>query len=632
MRDVVTLFIEASVAKGEWQAALSALKLPRASQSSSSSTSASTSAGSSFAAEVASNLFRLSSALSSKGVWMAALAVLRDAPLPFAARGRKPYSSAYLAARVRAYQHVLTACCSGSSAAAVGNAAAVTRPTASARAGRGGTEDMSFECALALAEEAFCVFGSAPGLCGRGKSPCEEPAGRALTKPLVAPVAASSVESDAGTACVEDLLRWCRAELPRRRSCTGVTTLEQTEAAIQQLTALSDAALRGISDAHVVASHRPSSEPGNKTVSDPHADSLYARAASDVQRAEDDLTKLLASNSQAADAWATSLTFLRRLPAECVSGHLFTAFLRHLLQHNRRGEVAQLVRTLVLLHRSGGSAQGASPALTRTPPSRATARVLRLDSVVIKVVAEACHRLRRSDLAAELLLDTEARAAMTPSAAVPLVMTLRDAGAYSSVLLWWELLRREESALRYPLLKHAKLSSYVASCVLRNTTAREGGAIAEAQQAASSSAAKVTRARSAALWTGDWRSALDAFRDAAAPAHDPALVLLFQLRLLRQAGQWEAAVQLFNAFCQTHPGMLRSKQSPSDLAGQVHDGRRDGQHRWRTHREAPCPAPGKERASAMKSACAVLTQEHAEQWIPSPVLVHLKQQVQDLKP
>ncbi|CAG9580730.1 conserved hypothetical protein [Leishmania major strain Friedlin] len=631
MRDVVTLFIEASVAKGEWQAALSALKLPLASQSSSSS-STTTSAGSSFAEEVASNLFRLSSTLSNKGEWMAALAVLRNAPLPFAAQGCKSYSSAYLAARARAYQHVLTACCSGSSAAVVDKAAAVTRPTASARGVKGGTEDMSFECALALAGEAFCVFDSAPGLCGRDKTPCEEPAGQVLPKPPVALVTTSSAEPDAGTTCVEDLLRWCRAELPRRRSCTGVATLEQTEAAVQQLRALSDAALRGISDAHVVAPDGPSTEPENKTASDPHADSSYARVASDVHRAEEDLTRLLAGNSQATDAWATSLTFLRRLPAECVSGHLFTALLRHLLQHNRRGEVAQLVRTLVLLQRSGDSAQGASPALTRTPPSRATASVLRLDSVVIKVVAEACHRLRRSDLAAELLFDTEARAAMTPSAAVPLVMTLRDAGAYSSVMLWWELLRKEEPVLRYPLLQHAKLSSYVASCVLRNTTARGGGAIAEAQQAASSSAVNGMRARSAARWTGDWRSALDVFRDAAAPAHDPALVLLFQLRLLRQAGQWEAAVQLFTAFCQTHPGMLTSKQSPSDIAGQVHDGRHGNLHGWRTHREAPYPAPGKERASAMKSACAVLTQEHAEQWIPSPVLVRLQQQVQDLKP
>ncbi|CBZ29954.1 conserved hypothetical protein [Leishmania mexicana MHOM/GT/2001/U1103] len=630
MRDVVTLFIEASVAKGEWQAALSALKLPRASQSN--STSSSTSAGSSFGAEAASNLFRLSSTLSKKGEWMAALAVLRNAPLPFAAQGRNPYSSAYLAARVRAYQHVLTACCSGSSAAVVDNAAAVTRPTASARDVKGGTEDMSFECALALAKEAFCMFDSAPALCGRSKTPCEEPAGRNLAKRRVTPVAASSVELDAGTTCVEDLLRWCRAELPRRRSCTGVVTLEQTETAIQQLTELSDAALRAISDVHLVPSHGPSSEPENETVSDPHADSLYARVASDAQRAEDDLTNLLAGNNRATDAWATSLNLLRRIPAERISGQLFTALLRHLLHHHRRGEVAQLVRTLVLLQRSGDSAQRASPALTRTPPSRATARVLRLDSVVIKVVAEACHRLQRSDLAAELLLDTEARAAMTPSAAVPLIMTLRDAGTYSSVMLWWELLRKEEPVLRYPLLQHAKLSSYVASCVLRNTTARDGGAIAEAQQAPSSSAAKGTRARFAARWTGDWRSALGVFRDAAAPAHDPALVLLFQLRLLRQAGQWEAAVQLFNAFCLAHPGMLRSKQSPPDLAGQVHNGRHNDRHRWRTHREAPYPGPGRERASAMKSACAVLTQEHAEEWIPSSVLVCLKQQVQDLKP
>ncbi|GET91902.1 hypothetical protein, conserved [Leishmania tarentolae] len=626
MRDVVTLFIEASVAKGEWQAALSALKLPRTCHS-----STGTSNGSSFAAEAALNIFRLSSTLSSKGEWIAALAVLHNAPLPFTVQGSKTYSSVYLAARVWTYQHVLTACCSGSSAAVLDRPAAITRPTEIARDANEGEKEISFECALALAGEAFCVFDSAPDFCEQRKTPSEGPAGQDLTKLPVAPMATSSVESDSVTTCVENLLRWCRAELPRRRSTTGVVTPERTEAAMQQLTDLSRVALRGVSDAHVVASYRPSSEPETKTVSDLDAASSCEQVASDVQHAEDDLAKLLASNSRAADAWATSLNLLQRVPAERVTGRLFTALLRHLLHHHRRDEIAQLVRTLVLLQGSVDSTQRSPPALTLTSPSPATAMALRLDSVLIKVVAEACHRLRRSDVAAEVLLDTEALAAMTPSAAVPLVMTLRDAGAYSSVILWWELLRKEERVLRYPLLRHAKLCSYVASCVLRSTTARNSGAITETQQAASY-AVKDVRVRSAARWTGDWQSALDVFRDAGAPAHDPALVLLFQLRLLRQAGQWNASLQLFNAFCQAHPSMQNSRYLHPDLAGQKHNGRHDDRRIGGTHREAPYSTTGKKRASAMKSACAVLTQENAEQWIPSSVLASLKQQVQDWKP
>ncbi|XQJ30106.1 hypothetical protein NXY56_006185 [Leishmania guyanensis] len=619
MRDVVTLFIEASVAKGEWKAALSALQLPRDSQSSS------TSAGSLLAVETSSNLFRLSSTLSSKGEWIAALAVLRSAALPFAAQGCKPHSSAYLTARIQAYQHVLKACCSGSPVEVLDDASTITRATVSARGVDSSTEEMSFECVLALAKEAFCVSNSVPELFGRNETLCEEPAERDLAKPLVAPVGPTSVGSDAETACVEDLLRWCRAELPRRRSLTGVATFEQTEAAIQQLTELSVVAFRAISDIHTAVSHKPSRELENKATAHSDADTSHARAASDVQRAEEDLTKQLASNSRTTGAWATSLNFLRRIPAECVTGNLFTALLRHLLQHHRGSEVEQLVRTFVLPERSGGgSAQSPLPALTHTPPSRATSRALRADSVVIKTVAEACHRLRCSDLAAALLLDTETRAAMTPSAAVPLVMTLRDAGAYSSVLLWWELLRKEESVLRYPLLRHAKLSSYVASCVLRSTTE-------ETQQAASSSTAKETRARPAPRWTGEWHSALDVFRNAEAPAHDPALVLLFQLRLLRQAGQWKAAVQLFNAFCQAHPNVVDSEQPPPDLAAQEHHGRHNDRRRWRTRRETPYLAPGKERVSAMKSAWAVLTEERAEQWIPPSVLVHLRRQGQNVQ-
>ncbi|KAG5494343.1 hypothetical protein GH5_02358 [Leishmania sp. Ghana 2012 LV757] len=623
MRDVVTLFIEASVAKGEWQVALGALQLPRAVQGSSAG------ADSSFAAEAAFNLFRLASTLSNKGEWIAALAVLRSASLPFAAQVRKPYSSAYLAARVRAYQHVLKACCSGRSAASPDNAAVDTRATVPARDVDAGTGEMSFECALALAKEAFFVFGSAPGLCGRSEALCEEPAGQGMTKPLVTPVEASSAESDAGTACVEDLLRWCRAELPRRRSPAGAVTFEQAEAAMQQLAELSAEALRGVSDTRMIESNKPSKELTNRRASVPGVDSSYKRVVSDPQRTEDELARLLASNRRAANAWVTSLSLLRRIPAECVTGHLFTTLLRHLLEHRRRGEAAELVRTLILLQSSGDSAPSISPSLTRTQPSRATAKALRTDSAVIKAVAEACYRLRRSDLAAALLLDTEARAVMTPSAAVPLVMTLRDAGAYSSVLLWWEHLRQDESVLRYPLLRHAKLSSYVASCVLRHTTAIEGGVTAERRQAASSSAGKGKRGSSAARWAGDWRRALDVFRDAVAPSHDPALVLLFQLRLLRQAGQWNAAVQLFSAFCQTHPNFRNSAQPPSNRTGRERGGTHDGQRRRSTRCEAVYPPQVEEHGSAMRSSCAVLTQEHAEQWVPLPVLARLRRQVQD---
>ncbi|KAG5469432.1 hypothetical protein LSCM1_02652 [Leishmania martiniquensis] len=626
MRDVITLFIEASVSKGEWQVALSALQLPQAAPRSSSG------AGWSLAAEAAFNLFRLSSTLSRKGEWMAALAVLRNAPLPFAAHGQKQYSSAYLAARVRAYQHVLEACCSTSSAAAIEDAAVDTRATASARDVNASAEDLSFECALGLVEEALFALDGAAELCGQCGTPLEEVAGGDCTKPLLTPVEASSLESKSGAACVEDLLRWCRAELPRRRSPTGVATLEQTEVAMQRLTKLSAEALRGVSETRMFEPKAPSKELSNGRVPDLGVDSSCTRTASDQQRAVEELTTLLAGSSRAANAWVTSLNLLQRIPSECVTGHLFTALLRHLLEHHRGGEVARLLRTFLLLQPCDDSAQSASQSLALTQPSRATAKVLRADSTVIKAVAEACHRLRRSDFAAALLLDTEARAAMTPSAAVPLVMTLRDAGAYSAVLLWWERLRQEQFALRYPLLRHAKLSSYVASCVLRHTTAIEGEVTAEMQRAGSSSTEKGTRGSSTARFTGDWQRALDAFRDAVAPSHDPALLLLFQLRVLRQAGQWNAAVQLFNEFCQTHPNARNSAQSASDLAGRERDGTHDSQRSRGTRCEDSYPAPARERVSAMKSACAVLTQEHAEQWMPLPVLARLRRQVQDWKP
>ncbi|KAG5495121.1 hypothetical protein JKF63_02174 [Porcisia hertigi] len=619
MRDVVTLFIEASVAKGEWKAALSALQPLRASGGSSAS------AGSAAAAiEAASNIFHLSSTLSKKGEWSAALAVLRSAPSPTSVRGRTQYSSVYLAARVRAYHHVLEARCSCTMAAVVESATADTSSGAPAVDVNANAEEMSFESALGLAREAFSLSDSASELCRWSRTPC---GGGTIEENIpespLAPVEGHSAGSETGTDCVEALLRWCRSELPRRCSLTGVAMKEQTETALQELTELSAVALRGISDVYIDVSHNTSKKTQMNTASGCELDPQYPQAASDVQRAEAELWKLLASNSRATDSWATSLSLLQQIPAERVTGHLFTALLRHLLQHYRQNEIDRLVCTLVLLKTFDDSAQQSSQALTRTLPSCDTARALRADSVVIKVVAEACHRLRRADLAAALLLDTEARASMTPSAAVPLVMTLRDAGASLSVLIWWELLRQEKSALRYPLLQHAKLSSYVASCVLRSTAARSSEVAPKA--------AKETRLGSAACRAGDWQKALDAFRDAAAPAHDPALVLLFELRLLRQAGQWRAAVQLFNAFCQTHPYVRNSEQPSSTFANQRHDGRRNDGRRWCTGRGAPETHPGEVRGSAMMSACAVLTMEHAEQWIPPDVLAHLRRQVESLK-
>ncbi|KAK7197884.1 hypothetical protein NESM_000742700 [Novymonas esmeraldas] len=591
MRDVVTLFIEASVGKGEWRAALSAIQLLRPNAG----------VHPCHEEEPASRVLHLSNTLAAVGEWKASLAVLRTASLPCDANGRVAYSPTYLAGRLHTYQSILEACCRrDTTVAATGSSSSAHDSSACA-------EQLTFDEVFALATEAFGVRDGAAALRIHGATASPTPSSTASLPAVV------SADADACAHSAAHLLHWCSVELPRRCTTEGEAARDEVSAALQRLKELSVVALEGVSNPVAVAApsvvEAPVTAAVTTAVTAAPTDDVVARpadapprhsaAASHAGTAEDALKKLLASNTRVAGTWSDALGLLRRIPASRVSGHLFKALLELLLHQRRGDEVLRLVRECLLLGHQHTPAAPES-ALMLTSPSRDTARALTADSVALKAAAEVCHRLQAADVAAAILWDAEALTGMTPSVVVPLVMTLRNANADTSVCLWWEHIRQSRAPLRYPLLRHAKLSSYVASCVLRSTRV-------DAPCPDSSTAAPPHTAT-------DWRRALDVFRDAEAPPHDPGLVLLFQLRLLRQAGQWEAAVQLFSDFAQSHPAEVAP-----------HKGETEKQSR-RTHSRhgGPQQQPAAGRKSAVASAYAVLTEERAAQWVPPAVIRQLR--------
>lgn len=611
MRDVVALFVEASLAKGEWQAALGALQF--------SSTTAGVCAAPPY--------FRLSDALAGRGAWAAALSVLRSAPAPSA--GASPscdgYSAAYLQERVQAYQQVLAAYHTAAQPG-LGDDRAPNKLDAREVAQR----------TWALAKEALAV----PGL------PVPTTGAPAVSAPP------ASVATAACRSSVNSLLLWCRTTLlPQQQptSCRDVDagsaplstahkTREEGEAeavaAMQELAALSAAALRGVTeetervplpDLAAAPADAPEPSATSTTVTAPASAEAETALAS---RVKSELRSLFDGDaSRAKEAWAAALSLVHELPPAQVSPLLFTALLQHLVQHRRRDEAVALTCECLhlTLHTSTASGEdiGSVTApreavvLSQPPPVEVVAR-LRGDIVVLKTVAEACLRLRCVELATQLL-DPAFSNALTPSAAVPLIMTLHGAGRDAAVVEWWRVLQHAHGPQRYPLLKHAKLCSYVAACVLRGGAGRDEVESSRSGQRLAAAPATGTSAAPAAQRQADWARVLAVFSEAEPPAHDPALVLLFQLRLLRQMRQWQAAVQLFSDFRAAHlngEGRGRAK-SPSRS---YRPSRSVPPRRYHLAHKDGCP-------TAMKSVHAVLTEERAEQWIPADALAKLCQQV-----
>ncbi|KAL7695414.1 hypothetical protein NQL31_006428 [Lotmaria passim] len=666
MRDLVTLFVEASLAKGEWLAALNALQ---SSTSSCTKTYTPASVLCTRQNDIFSNYRRIARTLAQEGNWAAALATLRCAPSTLLQNGS--YSHAYIAQRVRVYHQVLLSFYKEKvTRMEAKHAAAPSTPASSTDASaRPDATDTDLEKVLrdvfAMAAEAFDMCPSVKkdhivDQHDEGRDAVMSNASPLSPSLSSAPPLSSSTLSEASTSAVSaaELIEWCQTQL-EAAPVTSYLSAEQKGVMVQQLRALSQAALQGAVskvEAPPALSEKvrrddaptPPSMPvadderETKQHSQGHSDrkleemptlTLRTSAAVDAARlspaavkTEAELQRLLRSTSPSWNDWSTALRLLSDTPADRFTPHMFTALIRLLANRGRRGEVESLVHSYVFPadpNYTRHMDNSASPSSKKVKaerdgmednraayaPTRATASVLAADAVVLKSIAEASRRLRCPSLAQELLDSRGLRAHLTPSAAVPLVMVLRDAEAYATVIRWWEELRQGEETTRYPLLQHAKLSSYVASCVLRrarNTANAKGAPMKESAERGAS-----------------WVEVLRVFAVAERQAPDPALVLLFQLRLLRQLRQWEVAIRLFANFSAAQPMAGALRQRDKRLANNAPSSRAALRHR--TARDVS------ERPSSLESVIAVLTEERAEQWIPGEALRNLRQRVNPYK-
>ncbi|RNF21261.1 uncharacterized protein Tco025E_03444 [Trypanosoma conorhini] len=148
------------------------------------------------------------------------------------------------------------------------------------------------------------------------------------------------------------------------------------------------------------------------------------------------------------------------------------------------------------------------------------ARGIHPTAVTVKAITEAANTMRSLPLATVLLSTPALRDKLTPSAAVPLVLTLQRFGEWRACLTWWNSLvpipdssvTLSKHGSKAELRRHLKLSSYVAVCVAQG---------------------------------GRWLESLAAMKDAS--VHNPSLAVLFALRALRVAGEWQAALELLQS-------------------------------------------------------------------------------------
>ncbi|KPI85019.1 hypothetical protein ABL78_5928 [Leptomonas seymouri] len=616
MRDFVTLFVEASLAKGEWLAALSSLQLSASSHSIAASPCLEAQS------TVSSHYHHIASTLVKNGEWVAALATLRSVPSPWQSPSQGcAYSSAYLAARVQVYHDVLLSYYKNNTSELERSAPYAPSSCPQPSSHNAAAWEKVLTDAFALVKEAFHVFPLTSeerfevGVSSGSATPSA--AGTSSSSSSLSPPMSREPESTANAAA---MLTWYESQL-RAAPVTPSLSLELKEAMMAQLQAASQVALRGAtfvshttvpsapsapssSDAPTTASQASDALKGtnksNEGSNDFHQENEPAMAQPSPANTaiEAELSALLNRTHPARDDWSVALELLHRLPAERLTPHMFTAVIRLLARRGRRSAMESLVRTYVfpvdpeLSKDEAASHEAAAPA-------QATAAVLVADAVVLKSIAEACRRLRCPQLAKKLLHSRRIRAHLTPSAAVPVVMVLRDAEEYTVVMEWWEDLRNGERTTQYPLLRHAKLSSYVASCVLRSTRSSDNN-----------------NARHLSGPNAGWVEALRIFEDADRGAAQLALILLFKLRLLRQVRQWEAALQLFCEF--------RDRHSAPESILLYHSSRSSG----RSSRYAGrATKNAEEPSSVIESIFAVLTEERAEQWVPPAVLRQLRQQV-----
>lgn len=203
--------------------------------------------------------------------------------------------------------------------------------------------------------------------------------------------------------------------------------------------------------------------------------------------------------------------------------------------------------------------------------------IVRPSRRLLKVLAEAANTMHSVKLCRLLMEEEPLSAQLTPSSAIPLLLTLRAAREWAYALQWWQSLPpvTPSAAPHATLRTHLNLCSYVASCVALGGHAQ-------------------------------WQLTLDVF--IGARDYDPTQAMVFAVRALRVAGAWQPAVTLFT----TH---LQQQQQPK--AENRKRVTQRGQSRTTARRR------GSDRAN-LQEAHHMLTEQNAAQWIPTEVVDQLR--------
>eukprot|EP00796_Vickermania_ingenoplastis_P004457 gene4457-3252_t len=241
-----------------------------------------------------------------------------------------------------------------------------------------------------------------------------------------------------------------------------------------------------------------------------------ATASSSSSESPEDALQSILRQPKRRDAWRDALEIFT-VQVKNPDLTCFRTTLQCLTRQGRHAEAEGLVRRFCL----------GEPPLIK--PSRR----------LVECLSDSADRMHAVELS-KLLLSHPLAAQLTPTAAIRVVGVLsrpvvvrREWGVVDA---WWKTTASMEatgdgvgiSGAGYSLRTHLKLSSFVGKCIVAGSSGKE------------------------------WATALGVF-SSAEKCQSRDLALLYKLRLLRMAGQWSAAVQLFSQ-------RMRVTDPPSNLA------------------------------------------------------------------
>lgn len=261
----------------------------------------------------------------------------------------------------------------------------------------------------------------------------------------------------------------------------------------------------------------------------------------------------------------------------------------------RQGRVTEAERIVLELFQYHMNLKRGTTAEEEEPHRYAS---LRLSRRLLQDIADCATRLHSTKICEAILLERLFSALLTPSTAIVLLSFLSHSPSMARkewrlVMKWWEdevqQWKKEHSdglppnheeggphKGGYSLCTHLQVSSFVGKCIIQGSRSRGTST--------------------------EWRKALACFTYS--EDRNPDLALLFQLRLLRVAKEWKAALELFS------PRLEAIRSSASSTALPL--------------RGCQCKPH-----SVLHECCSMFLYENPSAWIPEDVLACLQQQIRE---